>query len=114
MPSRSKKSSGTNRKRRHSTKKRASKRAIQNALGLEQLEQRVCMSVAYAAAVNYNQPAAPDFVTTGDFNGDGRKDIVTSSFSGSNVSIMLGNTNGTFGTVSSIALTQAPDFVTSG
>ena len=103
-----KKKSPISRKRRTPAKTRE----LLNALGLESLEQRVCMSVTYATPVNYAQSANPDFITSGDFNNDGKKDLATSSFAGSNVSIMLGGTNGAFGAATNIALSSAPDFLT--
>jgi hypothetical protein len=53
----------------------------------------------------------PDFVATADFNGDGRPDLVASSFSGSSLSVFLNN-NGVFGAPSAIGLGVQPDFVT--
>jgi hypothetical protein len=46
-----------------------------------------------------------------DVNGDGRLDLVTSNFKSNNVSVLLGNGNGTFGTAKNFALGTAPSDV---
>ena len=38
----------------------------------------------------------PSSATTGDFNGDGKADLAVADFNGSNVSVLLGNGDGTF------------------
>jgi hypothetical protein len=45
---------------------------------------------------NSSGTTSPDFVITGDVNGDGRIDILTTNLFSSNISIFLGNGNGTF------------------
>ncbi len=57
--------------------------------------------LSFAPAVNYAVGTSPRFVVVGDFNGDGRPDLVVANsnipFSTrSTVSILLGNANGTF------------------
>jgi hypothetical protein len=58
----------------------------------------------FQPAVNYdllvgfngvNTPAPADIIV-GDFNGDGKLDFVTANFGSSQVSVLLGNSNGTF------------------
>ena len=39
---------------------------------------------------------APSFVVVGDFNGDGKADLAATNFNGMNVSVFLGNGDGTF------------------
>ncbi len=39
----------------------------------------------------------PSFVATGDVNGDGKLDLVASNYDSDNVSVLLGNSDGTFG-----------------
>ena len=46
----------------------------------------------------------PTSMTEGDFNGDGKADIVTTNFGSNNVSMLLGNGDGTFGTVVNLAI----------
>ncbi|MEP6819417.1 MAG: FG-GAP-like repeat-containing protein [bacterium] len=54
----------------------------------------------FATAVNYPTDLHPQSVTTGDFNGDGKRDLAVGNFDGGtgtgNISILLGNGNGTF------------------
>jgi uncharacterized delta-60 repeat protein len=40
----------------------------------------------------------PSFVTVADFNGDGKSDLVTANFFSNDVSVLLGNGKGSFGT----------------
>lgn len=63
---------------------------------LESLEGRRLL--AFDLAVNYTVDANPTSIVAADFNGDGRGDLATanSSVSRSSVSVLLGNTNGTF------------------
>jgi hypothetical protein len=54
----------------------------------------------FQAAVNYGAGSEPIFVALGDFNGDGRLDIVVTNFSASvhngSANVLLGNGDGTF------------------
>src|SRR5262245_45782431 len=52
--------------------------------------------VSFAPAVNYGIGAYPASVIARDFNEDGRPDLAVSNAAGGNVSILLGNGNGTF------------------
>jgi hypothetical protein len=61
---------------------------------LESLEVRQLLT--FNLAVNYSMAAGLQDVVTADFNGDGRVDIATANFSSHNVSVILGNANGTF------------------
>jgi hypothetical protein len=81
---------------------------------LEALETRALLS--FAAPVSYNvgtQPdsfipnAAPIGVATGDFNGDGKRDLVVAHGADNSVYILLGNGNGTFQTAVKYAIGQS-------
>ena len=50
----------------------------------------------FAAPVNYGAGATPFAVAIGDVNGDGKPDLAVANASSSNVSILLGNGDGTF------------------
>lgn len=53
-------------------------------------------AVDFAAAKSYPVGASPAAVAVGDFNGDGKPDIAVANTGSSNVSILLGNGDGTF------------------
>ena len=63
-------------------------------LRFEFLEDRRLLSVS--AAVDYPVGLNPQAVAAADFTGDGRLDLTVVNFSSSNVSVLLGNANGTF------------------
>jgi hypothetical protein len=50
----------------------------------------------FAAAVNYAGGSAPWGMALGDFNGDGKADMAVPNLATGNVSVLLGNGNGTF------------------
>lgn len=55
----------------------------------------------FHTAVNYSADRNPESIVTADFNGDGKLDLVTGNFFGGlfstgNISVLLGNGNGTF------------------
>jgi hypothetical protein len=69
----------------------------------------------FQTAVTYNVGNAPVTVATGDFNGDGRTDLaVTNGGASGNVSILLGNGNGTFQAAVNYTVGSNPDFVAVG
>src|SRR5438876_7762230 len=55
-----------------------------------------CSSPSFASAVNYGMLGGPYSVTTGDFNLDGKLDMVTANSSSNDVKVRLGNGDGTF------------------
>ena len=63
---------------------------------LEALEDRTLLSVNFNPAVNYGAGSAPRSVAVGDFNGDGKPDLVVANTGSNTVSVLLGNGNGTF------------------
>jgi hypothetical protein len=50
----------------------------------------------------------------GDFNGDGKADLVTANLNSTNVSILQGNGSGSFGAAQNFAVGVAPNFVAVG
>src|SRR5262245_49966903 len=74
---------------------RRSRRASGRRLLLEPLESRVVLSVA--PAVDYVVGAEPQAAAVGDFNGDGFADVITANRTSGDVSILLGNGDGSLG-----------------
>jgi VCBS repeat protein/Calx-beta domain-containing protein/FG-GAP repeat protein/putative extracellular protein len=79
------------RKARHTGRATA---AASRRLLLEGLEDRRVM--AFVPAANYPVGAGPQEAIAADFNNDGRLDLATASNSDSSVSVLLGNSDGTF------------------
>src|SRR5439155_6644125 len=52
----------------------------------------------FASAVNYGAGNNPSAIAVGDFNADGVADLAVTNASGNNVSVLIGNGNGTFQT----------------
>jgi len=63
---------------------------------------------SYLPKADYVTGAQPKEVAIGDFNGDGKRDLVTSNFSANTVSILAGNGDGTFGSKSDVSVGTNP------
>ena len=59
-------------------------------------------------ATNFAAGSEPDFVTRGDFNGDGALDLAVSNFSSDTVSVLLGTGTGSFGAATNFAVGDGP------
>jgi len=55
-----------------------------------------CPDPSFAAARPFAVGRSPQSVAVGDFNGDGRPDLAVANFYSDNVSVLLGNGDGTF------------------
>lgn len=55
-----------------------------------------CNPVSFAPAALYGAAGEPNGVAVGDFDRDGKQDLVTANRGSANVSVLLGNGNGTF------------------
>src|SRR5262249_17708516 len=53
---------------------------------------------SFATATSFAAGSGPNSVAVGDFNGDGKQDLVVANYFGNNVSILLGTGTGGFGT----------------
>ncbi len=71
-------------------------------------------SNGFLPAVTYPAGTFPEAVAVGDFNGDNKPDMVVANFSTSDVSVFLGNGDGTFGAAVSYAVGSNPFGVTIG
>ena len=74
-------------------RRRALQRAVRRAC-LEALEARRLL--AFAAPADYAVGPNPLGVASGDFNNDGRLDMVTANAGDNTISVLLGNADGTF------------------
>jgi hypothetical protein len=81
---------------------------------IERLESRAYLTAAsLEAPVQFAVGADPVAIATGDFNGDGKPDIVTANASGS-ISILLNTGNGTFAAAQTIDVGARPTSVAVG
>jgi len=62
---------------------------------IERLEDRTVLSLSFSAPMNYTLSRQPNDVVVGDFNGDGKPDLLHSD-NKSTVGLLLGNGDGTF------------------
>ncbi|MBI2479973.1 MAG: VCBS repeat-containing protein [Planctomycetia bacterium] len=81
---------------------------------IEFLEDRTLLSVSFLPAVNYGAGLAPVSVAVGDFNTDGKIDLATANVTGDNVSVLLGNGNGTFQAPVNYSVGDTPYAVAAG
>src|SRR5262249_58441989 len=56
----------------------------------------------------------PNAVVTADFNGDGHLDLATANYSSNDVSVLLGNGDGTLRTARNYATSAYPGCITAG
>ena len=69
---------------------------------------------SFASPQSYAVGSLPQQVTMGDVNGDGKLDMVTANNAANNVSVLLGNGDGTFGTKTDFTTSTGTVFVTLG
>ncbi|MFN6540466.1 MAG: FG-GAP-like repeat-containing protein [Nostoc sp. EkiNYC01] len=69
---------------------------------------------SFQTAVNFalESASAPISIAVGDFNKDGKSDIVTVNNASQNISVLLGNGSGGFGTAKNFKVPSRPSFVT--
>src|SRR5262249_44181012 len=65
---------------------------------LEMLEDRYVLSVSFTQQSMPMTGSGPIAVASGDFNGEGKTDLVTADFAANGVTVLLGNGNETFST----------------
>jgi acetyl esterase/lipase len=83
---------------------------------LEILEDRTLLSggLSFADPIDHAVDASPRSVTTGDFRGIGILDLAVANFGSNDVSIFLGNGNGTFRLAETVVVGTNPYYVTTG
>jgi len=70
---------------------------------------RLLSGLGFADPFHISPVDAPDFITAGDFDSDGKVDLVTSSFAASGLTVLRGTGKGGFKSSGSIDLAAAPD-----
>lgn len=86
-------------------------------VGLMCLLMLICPAVFgvqyFETAQSYNVGSYPIGIAAADFNGDNKLDLVTANNAGNNISVLLGNGNGTFGAATnySTGASQSPTYV---
>ena len=68
---------------------------------------------SFSAATTYATGDSPRSLTSGDFNGDGKPDLAVANQGNNNVSVLLNNGNGGFGTATNYAVGIQPYYVVS-
>ncbi len=71
-------------------------------------------SVSFQAGRNFAAGFGPRSVAVGDFNGDGKPDLVVANYGDGNVSVLLGNGDGTFQAAVNYAVGPGPSSVAVG
>jgi hypothetical protein len=66
------------------------------------------------AAQSFAVGTSPQYVVVGDFNGDGKPDLVTANSGSNNVSVLLGNGNGTFQSAVNYGAGSSPSSIAVG
>jgi hypothetical protein len=66
---------------------------------------------SFGAATSFNAGDYPLAIDTGDFDGDGKLDVVTANLNSGNVTVLLGSGLGGFGTAKPFAVADAPRWV---
>lgn len=61
-------------------------------------------ALAFAPAVNYAAGTGPRMAALGDLNGDQRPDLAIPNANSDNISVFLGNANGTFGSATNVSV----------
>ncbi len=82
---------------------------------LESLEDRTLLStVSFSPPVSYGVGSGPAPMAVGDFNGDGKPDIAVANENSNTVSVLLGNSDGTFQSAHSLVVGTDPESLAVG
>lgn len=74
----------------------------------------LALPLYFVGPVSYTVGSGPRWIATGDFNRDGRIDIVAANLNSNNLSLLLGNGSGAFAPAISLPTIGNPFFVTWG
>ena len=69
------------------------------------------MAVDFGTATDYTVGTTPYSVASGDFNSDGKIDMVVANYDSNSVSLLLGNGSGGFGAATNFSVGTQPDFL---
>jgi hypothetical protein len=69
-------------------------------------------TVTFTTAASVSVGSMPASITVGDFNGDGKDDLVVVNSGSSNVSVLLGDGSGSFGSAASVSVGSMPASIT--
>jgi ELWxxDGT repeat protein len=58
----------------------------------------------FSGTTTFNVGSSPREIATGDFNSDGKLDVVTANLGGNNISVLLGDGNGSFGSATNFSV----------
>jgi hypothetical protein len=72
------------------------------------------LAVSFGAATNLPVGASPRSVTVGDFNGDRKLDLATANYNDNNISIILGNGDGSFRSANNFPVGTNPTSIAVG
>jgi Ca2+-binding RTX toxin-like protein len=88
---------------------------VQRRSDIEKLESRIMLQgVVFDSHVDYGVGDDPLGIAVGDFNGDGKLDLAVPNRTDDNVSVLLGNGDGTFQSTNEFGAGYYPDAVTVG
>ncbi|MBZ5535409.1 MAG: FG-GAP-like repeat-containing protein [Acidobacteriia bacterium] len=73
-----------------------------------------CNSFTFGLPTSYTVGTSPGFIATGDFNGDTKLDMAVANIGSNNISILLGNGDGTFSPAFNLPVNGAPSSVLAG
>lgn len=79
------------------------------AVGLATGEITISGTGNFSAPAIYGAGNTPDSLAHGDFNGDGKADLVVANFFGGDISVLLNNGDGTFGAATNYATGGGPN-----
>src|SRR5712691_4545934 len=70
-----------------------------------------CAAINFGSAGTFGAGTSPNAVTVGDLNGDGKLDLAVANGFSANVSVLLGNGNGTFQAAANYPAGSSPSSV---